>query len=95
MHRLERASGIAMSELASRREGPDLMAWRILVTNLAVGRFGHRVCDVAKLLQKNPGTVSRWLTEADRRSSRDAAYRRRLAQLDRAITAEGPPKVIK
>jgi len=93
--RFERASGFFLSDLASRKRDPSLKEGRIAMTVLASGRYGLRVCDVAKLLEKNPGTVSRWLAEADRRSSIDPSYRRHLDNLDRTITAEGPRKVIK
>jgi hypothetical protein len=62
---------------------------------VAVGRFGHRVCDLAKLLRKNPGTVSRWLTEASRRSLSDPSYRTHLDILDSRIQEFSSPKVIK
>jgi hypothetical protein len=65
------------------------------MTAIVVGRFGHRVSDVANLLHKNPGTVSRRLTMADKRSLEDGTYRRHLDDVDRAISAPARPKVIK
>ncbi len=65
------------------------------LTAIAVGRFGHRVCDVARLLEKNPGTVSRWLTMADRRSLEDADYRAHLDKQDTKLAEPAKPKIIK
>jgi hypothetical protein len=48
-----------------------------------------------RLLEKNPGTVSRWLTMADRRSLEDADYRAHLDKLDTKIAEHAKPKVIK
>ena len=41
---------------------------------MAVQRFGHPVNDVASLLRKNPGTVSRWLGIARERKRTDTAF---------------------
>jgi hypothetical protein len=65
------------------------------LTAIAVGRFGHRVCDVADRLKKNPGTVGRWFTKADRRSRNDPEYLSHLDDLDAEITHQKEPKVIK
>ena len=46
-------------------------------------------------LEKNPGTVSRWLTMADRRSLEDADDRAHLDKLDTKIAEHAKPKVIK
>ena len=45
--------------------------------------------------EKDPGTVSRWLTMADRRSLEDADYRAHLDELDTKIAEHARPKVIK
>jgi hypothetical protein len=49
---------------------------------IAVGRYGHRICDLAAALNKNAGSVSRWLTEADRRQASDSEYRTHLDHLE-------------
>lgn len=85
LERFEHVTGVAATELRSTRRGPNLPNWRIDLTAIAVGRFGHRVCEVAKILEKNPGTVSRWFTKADRRSLQDQRYRTHLDKLDRGI----------
>ena len=93
--RFQQASGYDLSRLASRCRKDRLTEGRIEMTAIAVGRFGHRVSEVATLLHKNPGTVSRWLTMADKRSLEDGTYRRHLDDVDRAISAPARPKVIK
>jgi len=95
MERLERITGMTVSDLRSSRRGPVLSKGRIDLTAVAVGRFGHRICDLAKLLRKNPGTVSRWLTGANRRSLHDPSYRTHLDNLDSRIQELTSPKVIK
>ncbi len=82
-------------DLSSSKRGPVLPNGRIDLTAVVVGRFGHRVCDLAKLLRKNPGTVSRWLTKADRRLLNDPSYCARLDNLDTRIQALTGLKVIK
>jgi hypothetical protein len=77
------------------KRGPSLPSGRIDLTAIAVGRFDHRVCNVADRLKKNPGTVSRWFTKADRRSQYDPEYLPHLDDLDAEITHQTEPKVIK
>jgi REP element-mobilizing transposase RayT len=85
--RFERSTSLRIEDLASRRRDPTLSAGRVDLTAIAAGRFGHRVCEIARLINKNPGSVSRWLKAADTRSVDDSAYRRRLDELDRAISS--------
>ena len=95
LERFEKVTGMMASDLRSSRRGHVLPSGRIDLTALAVGRFGHRVCDVAGLLRKNPGTVSRWLTKADCRSLQDPGYRAHLDDLDSKIQEHLRAKVIK
>ena len=95
LERFERITGMTASDLRSSRRGPVFPSGRIDLTAVAVGRFGHRVCDLAKLLRKNPGTVSRWFTEANRRSLHDPSYKTHLDILDSRIQKPTNPKVIK
>jgi transposase-like protein len=41
-----------------------------------------RVREIAERLQKNPGSVSRWVTEAAERRSSDSDFAKRLSVLD-------------
>jgi hypothetical protein len=95
LERFERITVVTVLDLKSSKRGPVLPHGRIDVTAVAVRRFGHRVCDVAKLLRKNPGSVSRWLTTADRRLLNDPSYSVHLDNLDTRIQELTSPKVIK
>ncbi len=95
LERFGRVTGVTAADLKSARRGPDLPDRRMDLTAIAAGRYGYRVCDVARVLEKNPGTVSRWLTSADRRSLQEPHYRTHLDDLDRRIQHIKPPKVIK
>ena len=55
------------------------------LTAIAVGRYGHRICDLAETLKKNAGSVRRWLTETDLRQRPDPKYRAHLDQLERRM----------
>jgi hypothetical protein len=59
---------------------------------VVAGRGGR---DLEKLLGKNPGTVSRWLTEAIRRSLHDSSYRAHLDIFDSRIRKFTNPEVMK
>lgn len=83
--RYERAAGQRIEDLASRRREPSLCSGRVDLTAIAAGRFGLRICEIAKLVNKNPGTVSRWLAAAEKRAVESSAYRRRLDELDQTI----------
>jgi REP element-mobilizing transposase RayT len=78
-------AGIELEELSSRRKRRAIARSRCDLSAVAVGRFGHRVCDLARVLDKNPGTVSRWLTNADLRLRTDPEYRSQLDLLEQRI----------
>jgi hypothetical protein len=78
--------------LAARRRDPELRELRELVAVLGVEKFEQRVREMAAVLKKNPGSVSRWVsTPAERRSS-DPGFARRLRELDEIILAERSPR---
>jgi putative transposase len=95
LERFEQITGMTALDLSSSRRGPVLPNGRIDLTAVAVGRFDHRVCDLTKVLCKNPGTVSRWLSKAERRSLHDPSYRSHLDDLDCRIQELSSPKVKK
>ena len=76
---------IGLADLRSRKRRSEIALVRWDLAALAVGRFGHRVCDLAVILNKNAGSVSRWLTEAERRQASDREYRTRLDCLERRV----------
>ena len=95
LDRFERITGLTVVDLRSSKRGPVLPDGRVDLTAIAVGRFEHRVCDLAMLLRKNPGTVSRWLSKANRRMLLEPCYRAHLDSLDNRIQGISSPKVIK
>jgi len=78
--------GVDPDELSSRRKNSRITGARRDLTAIAVGRFDHRVCDLADLLNKNAGSVSRWLTIADRHLIADPGYRTELDRLEKQLT---------
>ena len=79
--RLLRASG-GVCPFCSRKRQSEIAGVRWDLAAIAVGRYGHRICDLAAILNKNAGSVSRWLTEADRRQTSDPEYRTHLDHLE-------------
>jgi hypothetical protein len=55
-----------------------------LLSSLAVGRYGQQVKEVARLLNKNPSSVSRWLAEVYEGSS---DLNHQVDEIDRHICA--------
>jgi hypothetical protein len=86
-------AGVELEELSSRTKRRAIARSRCDLTAVAVGRFGHRVCDLARALDKNPGTVSRWLTNADLRLRTDPDYRSQLDILERRIVKHATENV--
>lgn len=76
---------VQLADLRSRKRRSEITSVRWDLAAIALGRFGHRVCDLAEMLNKNAGSVSRWLTEADRRQESDAEYRTHLDELESEI----------
>ncbi len=89
---LDRACGVLsvdLDELASRRRGPRLRELRELVAVMGVEKYEQRVCEIARKMEKNPGSVSRWVTSAAERRSCDSAFATRMRNLDEALRDEG------
>jgi len=82
------ALGVEVEELASRRRSPELRELRELVVVLGVESFGQRVRKIAEILEKNPGSVSRWVSSAAERRLSDPDFARRLSQLDQVLLGE-------
>jgi len=87
--RIESVSGHALAELSSRTRSADQTRGRIEFATLAVGRYGLRVCDVAAMLRKHPNSVTKWLNRGLRLESDDPDFKKRLDQLDAAISRRG------
>ena len=55
------ATGTSMADICGRSTSKVVAAARKASAIVAVDHLGHSVADVAHLLQKHPGSVSRWL----------------------------------
>ena len=55
------ATGSSMADLSGRSTSVHISLVRKALATLAVNHLGHSVADVANLLRKHPGSVSRWL----------------------------------
>jgi len=75
-------TGVRLTDLRSRKRRSEIANVRWDLAAIGVGRYGHRICDLAAILDKNAGSVSRWLTEADRRQASDSDYRTHLDHLE-------------
>ena len=60
---------------------------RELVSVLAVERYRQRVNDLAAVLAKNPGTVSRWVSAGAARRTAEPAFAKRVQDLDQRLQA--------
>ncbi|RPI01627.1 MAG: hypothetical protein EHM71_16200 [Zetaproteobacteria bacterium] len=80
--------GIDVGELAGRRRDPRLREFREMVAVVGVEKFGQRVREIAERLHKNPGSVSRWVTNAAERRLSDPDFGRRLRDLGDALLGE-------
>jgi len=76
---------VRLADLRSRKRRSEIANVRWDLAAIAVARYGHRVCDLAAILSKNAGSVSRWLTEAERRQASDPEYRTHLDHLERRV----------
>jgi len=90
LRRFEQVSGCRLEELASRGRSPRVARARADLASIAVGAYGHRVRDVAKALNKNAGSVSRWLTQVAGEARDDPKICRELAALTKAIATLDP-----
>ena len=80
-----RLQGLELHDLAASGRAPRVIEARIAVTAIAVQHFDHAIKAITRLLNKNPGTVSRWITIARSRQRIDPAYRNDLAALSNSI----------
>jgi len=89
-NRASRALDVKVDELASRRREPRLREIiRELVAVLGVEKSGQRVCEIATRLEKNPGSVSRWVTAAAERRLSHSDFAQRLRDLEEAFPIDG------
>jgi hypothetical protein len=82
----ERHSGHTIENLRSPLRAPDLVQGRIELTTLAVGRYKLRSTDIARVIQKHPGSIARWVKLGLVNQKDDGAFRERIDNLDRKIS---------
>lgn len=84
----ENELGIARSGLSGHGR-TSLMSWhRCLFATFSVSWLGHPAKAVAQVLDKGPGSVSRWVAEGLELQLSDASFRSQLEQLARAFGLE-------
>ncbi|OFV79400.1 MAG: hypothetical protein A2Y78_16020 [Acidobacteria bacterium RBG_13_68_16] len=81
------ALGVGLPALAGSRSGRELTRFRETLALVAVETYGVRVKDLAQLLGRNPGVVSRWANRAGERRSHDDVFRERMEQLVAEVRA--------
>jgi hypothetical protein len=88
---LDRARGIFdidVGEPTGRRRDPRLREFREIVAVVGVVTFGQRVREISERLHKNPGSVSRWVTNAAERRLSDPGFAKRMRNLEDALLRE-------
>jgi putative transposase len=77
--------GVEVEVLASSRRDRKTAELRKIVASMAVERWGQKAGQLAKLLNKHPVAVSRWVTDAARQRTEDPRYSERMDALDEAV----------
>ena len=85
-YRFESFSGHTIDGLASRSRSKRLIQGRVEFATLAVSRFGFKCCDVAALINKHGNSITNWLNLGFLSEGDDPNFKRRLDQLDAAIS---------
>jgi REP element-mobilizing transposase RayT len=80
-----RSLGVEVGEVASRRRDPAIREIREAVAVVGIEKFGQRVSEMALALHKNPGSVSRWVSNAAERRLKDSDFTSRLRSLEDAL----------
>ena len=81
-----RLLGIEVEVLRSRRRSQELAQARELLVVLGVERYRLKLKDLARALGKSPDGMTKAVARAARRRISDDGFRRRLDDLDRALT---------
>ena len=85
----ETASGRTIDRISSIRRTEDFIRGRIELTLLAVGRYGYQSAAIAKLIDKDRSSLTRWLNLGLRLQRDNPDFRKRIDELDRRI-AQSP-----
>ena len=84
--RYEESSDLETADLSGPARGDRRVRARVELTTLAVARYRLRSSDVARLLDKHPTTVHRWLRLGLQLEQSDPAFRAHMDRLDTAIS---------
>ena len=82
------ALGVKLEEIAGRNRTPRLREIRELLAVVGVERYGQKVRQLAELLHKNPGSVSRLVTDGATRLREGTAFQAAADELDAALRQE-------
>ena len=74
-----------LDEIAGRNRTSRLREIRELLAVVAVERYGQKVGQLAQLLRKNPGSVSRLVTDGAVRLGEDKAFHAAAEKLDATL----------
>ncbi len=82
------ALGVELEEIAGRNRTSRLREIRELLAVVGVERYGQKVRQLAELLRKNPGSVSRLVTDGATRLREGTAFQAAADELDAALRQE-------
>jgi hypothetical protein len=91
LDRARTALDMDVDQLASRQRDPEPRDLRELVAVPGVEMCGQRVRQIAAGLQKNPGSVSHWVSTGAERPSSDPGFAQRLRAFGELIVVERSP----
>jgi hypothetical protein len=77
--------GVTSEELSSRGKAPASVRAREIIAIVGVERFGVKVGELAVRLKKNPGSVSRWLSQAGERRREEREFEVDCERLEAAV----------
>jgi REP-associated tyrosine transposase len=89
IRRAARELGVASEELRSRRKAPATVRAREIIAIVGVERFGVKVAELADRLNKNPGSVSRWIVEAGERRQQEREFAADCERLEASVWGGG------
>jgi len=80
-----KALGVEPGEIAGRSKTARLRQARELLAVVGVESYRQRVGELAAILHKNPGSVSRWVTDGAKRLGQNREFQRAAEALDAAV----------
>jgi len=87
--RFEQVSGFSLDDLVFRFHSSKQIDGRIVLSTVAVSRYGFRACDIAALIGKHGSSATKWLTEVLRKEGVDQEFKSQVDGLDAAISRRG------